>query len=121
MTARVAVLVPVFDQAAFLPRALGSLLAQDCGAFECVVVDDGSTDGPRVPDDPRVRLVRLPDNRGLGAALNAGLDATTGGEIGFVDDLQSFPIWLGAYGGVFLVLTEDRVHESAEGERPAAL
>ncbi len=77
MTARVAVLVPVFDQAAFLPRALGSLLAQDLTDFECVVVDDGSSDGPTVPDDDRVRLLRSPDNRGLGAALNTALDATT--------------------------------------------
>jgi hypothetical protein len=40
----------------------------------------------------------------------AVLDAVTGGEIGFVDDLQSFAIWLGAYGGVFLTLTPDEVH-----------
>ena len=73
---RVAVLVPVHDQAAFLPRALGSLLAQDVPDFECVVVDDGSTDGPRVPDDPRLRSVRHAENRGLGAALNTALDAT---------------------------------------------
>ena len=76
-TPAVAVLVPVHQQAAFLPRALGSLLAQDCADFECVVVDDGSTDGPSVPDDPRVRLLRHSDNRGLGAALNTALDATT--------------------------------------------
>ncbi len=43
----------------------------------------------------------------------AVLDATSGGEIGFVDDLQSFGIWLGAYGGVFLLLTEDEVREHA--------
>jgi glycosyltransferase involved in cell wall biosynthesis len=41
------------------------------------VVDDGSTDDPSVPDDPRVRLLRTEDNRGLGAALNTALDATT--------------------------------------------
>ncbi|GAA2722370.1 maltose alpha-D-glucosyltransferase [Cellulomonas aerilata] len=38
------------------------------------------------------------------------VDAATGGEIAFVDDLLSFPIWLGAYGGVFLVLAEDELH-----------
>ena len=77
MTPRVAVLVPVHEQAAFLPRALGSLLAQDLTDLECVVVDDGSSDGPQVPDDPRVRLLRHDRNRGLGAALNTALDATT--------------------------------------------
>jgi trehalose synthase len=38
-------------------------------------------------------------------------DVSTGGEIGWVDDLQSFGVWLGPYGGLFLVLTppEDAV------------
>ena len=48
----------------------------------------------------------------------AVLDASAGGEIGFVDDLQSFSIWLGAYGGVFLILTED--HLEAEDEALSA-
>ncbi len=79
--ARVAVLVPVHDQAAFLPRALESLLAQQETAWEAVVVDDGSPDpdavAAAVPPDPRVRLLRTEDNRGLGAASNTALDATT--------------------------------------------
>ncbi|RBY83282.1 glycosyl transferase family 2 [Blastococcus sp. TF02A-26] len=84
----VAVLVPVHDSplspgAAFLPRALESLRAQTAGGWEAVVLDDGSPDpGPvaaavAAAGDPRIRLVRLERNRGLGAALNAGLDATT--------------------------------------------
>lgn len=79
MTARVAVVVPVHDQAAFLGRALGSLLAQDEGDWEAVVVDDGSSDDVRavVPDDERITVVRHDENRGLGAALNTGLDATS--------------------------------------------
>ncbi|SDD54152.1 Glycosyl transferase family 2 [Geodermatophilus telluris] len=77
MTARVAVLVPVHDQAAFLPRALESLLAQEETGWEAVVVDDGSPEPVAVPADPRLRLVRTADNRGLGAALNTALDATT--------------------------------------------
>ncbi|MGY1744277.1 glycosyltransferase [Blastococcus sp. SYSU D00695] len=83
---RVAVLVPVHDSpasphAAFLPRALGSLRAQTVADWEAVVVDDGCTDPAGVaaalPVDPRVRLVRHDGNRGLGAALNTALDATT--------------------------------------------
>ena len=49
-----------------------------------------------------------------GEIVSTLVDATTGGDIAFVDDLLSFPIWLGAYGGVFLVLTPDQVHEGAE-------
>jgi hypothetical protein len=76
---RVAVVVPVHDQAAFLGRALGSLLAQRLTDWEAVVVDDGSRDDPLsvVPRDPRLRTVRLDLNGGLGAALNCGIDATT--------------------------------------------
>jgi hypothetical protein len=77
VTPRVAVLVPVHEQAAFLPRALESLLAQGETAWEAVVVDDGSREPVAVPADPRLRLVRTADNRGLGAALNRALEETT--------------------------------------------
>ena len=77
----VGVLVPVYDQAAFLPRALEGLLAQDVADWTALVLDDGSLDpaaGAAVVTglgDPRVRPARWADNRGLGATLNAGLDA----------------------------------------------
>ena len=80
---RVAVLVPVHDQSAWLPRALDGLLAQQVGDWEAVVVDDGSPDPEAVAAvvealaDPRIRLLAVPDNRGLGATLNTALDATT--------------------------------------------
>ncbi len=80
--ARISVLIPAYDAAAFLPRALESLRVQTLGEWEAVVVDDGSpveaasVVGPWLAD-PRVRLQRLPANRGLGAALNVALDATT--------------------------------------------
>ncbi len=80
---KVSVLVPVHDQAAFLPRALESLLAQDETDWEAVLVDDGSPDPDSVAAavdalaDPRIRLHRRSSNRGLGATLNAGLDGTS--------------------------------------------
>lgn len=74
MTA-VGVLVPVHDQAAFLPRALEGLLAQSCTGWTALVLDDGSPEPVPRPADPRVRLLRWAANRGLGATLNAGLDA----------------------------------------------
>ncbi len=78
----VAVLVPVHDQAAFLGRALASLTDQTLTSWEAVVLDDGSRDDPAAAvapfaHDPRLRLRSWPRNRGLGATLNAGLDATT--------------------------------------------
>lgn len=51
-----------------------------------MVVDDGSRDGPGavVPADSRIRLLRHADNRGLGAALNTGLEATTAGLVAYL-------------------------------------
>jgi glycosyltransferase involved in cell wall biosynthesis len=80
---RVAVILPTHRHAAFVRRALDSLIGQSFADWEAVVVDDGSPDEtaalvvPYVRRDPRVRLERLPENVGLGAALNVGLDLTT--------------------------------------------
>jgi hypothetical protein len=76
---RICVVVPVHDMTAYLPRALGSLVAQDLTDWEAVVVDDGSSDDPLsvLPHDSRVRGVRLESNVGLGAACNVGVGATS--------------------------------------------
>ena len=91
---QISVVMPTYDQEAFLPAAVASLEAQTLTDWELVVVDDGSPGnveaalGPAL-DDPRIRLVRLTANEGLGAALNHGLDATTGGYVAYLpsDDL----------------------------------
>ena len=91
----VSVVVPTYDQDAFLPAALRSLLSQSLTDWECVVVEDGSPGdaaralGPLL-DDPRVRLEVLPVNGGLGAALNRGLDLTTAGCVAY---LPSDDVW----------------------------
>ncbi len=80
--------MPVFDQAAFVPRAIGSLLAQDVEDWELVVVDDGSPAplANPLPDDPRVISLRHERNRGLGTALNTGLDQALAGRVAAVYD-----------------------------------
>ena len=76
---RVSVLMPTFQQAAFIRRALDSLCAQSLRDWELHVVDDGSTDATRAAvapylEDPRIRYARFERNRGLGAALNYALE-----------------------------------------------
>lgn len=78
----VSVLIPTFEQAHFIARALASLQAQTLDAWEAMVVDDGSQDGTAAAlapflADPRIRALRLDANGGLGRALNVALDATT--------------------------------------------
>jgi hypothetical protein len=123
-TPRVAVLVPVHDQAAFLPRALSSLLGQQTTDWEAVVLDDGSADGSAVAAavaavaDGRIRLVRWPRNRGLGATLNTGLDETAApvvahlpaDDVWFADHLSRL---LGCLVDPGVVLARSRLSEPA--------
>jgi len=78
---RVAVVIPVFDMRAWIAEAIESALSQCVAAdtIEIVVVDDGSTDDSgaiAARYAPRVRCLRQA-NRGLSAARNAGIAATS--------------------------------------------
>lgn len=85
MTHRVAVVIPAFNAAAFLPVALRSLEQQSLRPEMVVVVDDGSTDGTAaVCEQFGVHCVRQ-EQRGPGAARNRGV-AETGAEfVAFLD------------------------------------
>ncbi len=89
MTPLVSVTMPCYNARATLPMALASLLAQDYQNWECIVVDDGSTDDPQeileAAADPRFRLVRFEENRGRGAARQAALDAARGKYLAMLD------------------------------------
>jgi GT2 family glycosyltransferase len=86
----VSVVVPTYNHAAFLPDALRSVQAQTYDRWECIVVDDGSTDDTAgvvsalSTDDPRVRYVHQ-DNQGLASARNTGLDLVSGSLIQMLD------------------------------------
>ena len=74
----VSVLMPTFEQAHFIRRALDSLQAQVLTDWEAIVIDDGSQDKTAETvltylDDARIRYYHLDDNTGLGHALNEGL------------------------------------------------
>lgn len=67
-------------------EALRSLVAQSFSDWEAVVIDDGSDENiaPAIPNDARVRLLRQ-ENEGLSAARNAGIAATRGPLVAFLD------------------------------------
>ena len=83
---RVSVIIPCYGQAHFLPDAIGSALRQSHPASEVIVVDDGSPDdvGGVVDRYPEVRLITQ-ENRGLSGARNAGLKASSGDFVVFLD------------------------------------
>jgi len=84
---RFSVVLPTYNRAGTLPRAVSSVLTQSMGDLELIVIDDGSTDGTAdglTTLDPRVNLIRQ-ENRGVSSARNAGLRASSGELIAFID------------------------------------
>ncbi|MEV7176502.1 glycosyltransferase family 2 protein [Kitasatospora sp. NPDC093679] len=98
MAPRLSVVVPIHNVERYLRECLDSIAAQTFEDFECVMVDDGSTDGgaaiaeARAAEDPRFRLVRQ-ENKGLGAARNTGWRHLTPGTeyLAFVDSDDTLP------------------------------
>ncbi len=84
----ISVIIPTCQRRDLLMRAIDSVLMQTCRDLECIVVDDGSTDGTeeavRALRDPRVRYVRQ-ERVGAGAARNRGVDLALGEYIAFQD------------------------------------
>lgn len=86
--AKVSVIIPVYNGAATIGRALASVFAQTFTYYEVMVINDGSTDDTaavlsRYGD--RIRVITQP-NRGLSAARNAGVRASHGEYVAFLDD-----------------------------------
>jgi len=86
----VSVIIPTFNRADLLPKAVGSVLSQTFQDLEIVVVDDASGDcTPAVVHglgDRRIRYVRHPANRGIAAARNTGVAHASGRYLAFLDD-----------------------------------
>jgi glycosyltransferase involved in cell wall biosynthesis len=111
-TPLVTVVVPVYGIEGFVRPCLDSVLADPTPELEVVAVDDHSPDScgaildEYAAGDPRVRVVHLTENVGLGRARNAGLDAARGEYVWFVDgDDQITP---GAINAVLARLRELR-------------
>ena len=95
MTHRVAVsvIIPFFNRSSTVKRALESVIAQSHTDWECLVIDDGSSEAERnnliriVEDlgDSRICLEHLKENTGGGAARNRGIELASGEFIAFLD------------------------------------
>jgi glycosyltransferase involved in cell wall biosynthesis len=97
MPPRVSVVVPLYNKARHVRRALDSIAAQTFRDFELIVVDDGSTDdGANLVEsygDARLRLIRQ-QNAGPGAARNRGVAESLGELVAFLDADDE---WLPSY------------------------
>ncbi|MDH5774563.1 MAG: glycosyltransferase family 2 protein [Nitrospirota bacterium] len=85
----VSVVIPVFNGASFLARAVESVFAQTWTDFEIILVDDGSTDGTpavleRLAQMPRILCLHQA-NAGPAQARNVGAQAAKGTYIAFLD------------------------------------
>jgi glycosyltransferase involved in cell wall biosynthesis len=88
MTPRVSIVLPTYNRADTLGRAIESVRAQTWQDWELVIVDDGSTDATRDVlagvSDSRVRVLSQA-NQGVAAARNRGLREARGGLVAFLD------------------------------------
>jgi GalNAc5-diNAcBac-PP-undecaprenol beta-1,3-glucosyltransferase len=78
MPPRVSLIIPTFNRASLVTRAIDSAIGQTYANVEVIVVDDGSTDDTRTvlaryAEEPRVRVIHLGRNLGVTGAKNAGL------------------------------------------------
>jgi len=85
----VSVIIPSYNTATLIKRAIESALAQTLSAIEVIVVDDASSDNSaaiaRGFADERVRVFELPENQGAGAARNRAIEAARGKWVAVLD------------------------------------
>jgi succinoglycan biosynthesis protein ExoO len=93
MTAQpdVTIILPVYNSASTLRRAIDSVLCQTLANFELLIIDDGSRDGAAdiakeaMRQDPRVRLIALAQNGGKARAMNHAASLAAGRWIAVLD------------------------------------
>ncbi|MFC9060421.1 CDP-glycerol glycerophosphotransferase family protein [Streptomyces sp. NPDC057074] len=92
---KLSLVIPVFKVQGYLPECLDSVLGQEYTDFEIVAVDDCSPDGSGAildeyaKRDPRLHVIHLTENVGLGRARNAGLERAQGEYVLFLDSDDS--------------------------------
>jgi len=124
----VSIIVPIYNGADYLEQGLKSVLWQTYRQWECILVDDGSTDDTPmvcerfVAQDSRFRYYRQA-NAGVAAARNAGLERIRGEFIQFLDDddiiperrFESCVAYLKQYPDINVVYTDYVCHQHSRG------
>ncbi|MBO5831310.1 MAG: glycosyltransferase family 2 protein, partial [Alistipes sp.] len=89
---QISVVIPLYNKAAEIERALKSVISQSLTPHEIIVVDDGSTDNSadivrRIIESHPEHNIRLvsQENRGVSAARNRGIEEATGEYVAFLD------------------------------------
>ncbi len=88
-TAGFSVIMPTYNQAGFIRNAIDSLLEQTYTSWELIIVNDGCTDATEeyiaeyLPL-PRVKYIKNEENRGLGCAVNQGMESAAYDRIAYL-------------------------------------
>jgi glycosyltransferase involved in cell wall biosynthesis len=86
---KVSVVIPTFNRANAISRAIDSTLQQTVSDIEVLVVDDASTDATsevvEAYDDDRIEYIRHSQNQGANAARNTGIEVANGEYVSFLD------------------------------------
>jgi glycosyltransferase involved in cell wall biosynthesis len=87
---KISVIIPTYNGSRNIKRAIQSVFNQDYPNIEIIVVNDASTDDTvdlvESIKDSRIKLLKHLENRGVSAARNTGIKASTGKYIAFLDD-----------------------------------
>ena len=87
---KISIIVPVYNMTAYLRECLDAIVGQTFHDWECLLVNDGSTDDSGAicdeyaERDPRFKVIHR-ENGGVSAARNSGLKASSGQHIAFID------------------------------------
>lgn len=99
-TKLISIIIPTYNRAPILTRAVNSVLRQTYENWELIIVDDCSTDNTEEVikkefDDKRINYYKLDVNKGNAGARNKGVEKATGEYIAFLDsDDEYFPDYL---------------------------
>ena len=86
----ISIIVPIFNTEKYLHQCLDSILSQSYGNFECLLINDGSTDASAsicreyVAKDARFRYFEK-ENGGVSSARNLGIERSEGAYVTFID------------------------------------